>query len=309
MIIEKITLNNFQCFYGKQEIILGPGCNVIQGRNGTGKSRLFNAFLWCFNNRYYETNGGMRSTRNETDYFNLASRAGVELHESFEVSVEIAFALEDTEFNCDNIRLKRFFTWANGGSESQGIQLTYRQDHDTHQITDHEQIKRRLDDWIDLEFLNYMWFQGEALDELVKLDQKGVLQSLTAKISHYSFFEDLVADGLAFKTYATNKLVDAQTRYSKDAREAIRLNSLLKKEKTAEKDNLVQLDAITESLSELNKTIERCDSIIALTAESSDLLNKWKDAERNYEKKRSELTNRRETFSAQQEACLFIRAN
>ena len=39
---------------GFQKLKLGKGCTVIHGRNSAGKSRLFNAFCWCFMNRYYE---------------------------------------------------------------------------------------------------------------------------------------------------------------------------------------------------------------------------------------------------------------
>jgi DNA sulfur modification protein DndD len=50
MILEKLALENFRQFYGKQEIIFGGikerNITVIHAENGFGKTTLLNAFLW-----------------------------------------------------------------------------------------------------------------------------------------------------------------------------------------------------------------------------------------------------------------------
>ena len=46
MIIEKIELENFTCFAGKNSFSFKEGLNVIIGDNGYGKSQLYNAFYW-----------------------------------------------------------------------------------------------------------------------------------------------------------------------------------------------------------------------------------------------------------------------
>src|SRR5437763_1191824 len=46
MIIEKIELDNFMCYAGKQSMDFCEGINVVIGDNGYGKSKLYDAFYW-----------------------------------------------------------------------------------------------------------------------------------------------------------------------------------------------------------------------------------------------------------------------
>jgi DNA sulfur modification protein DndD len=46
MIIEKIELENFMCYAGKNSMEFTEGINVIIGDNGYGKSKLYDAFYW-----------------------------------------------------------------------------------------------------------------------------------------------------------------------------------------------------------------------------------------------------------------------
>ena len=48
MIITKINLKNFLCYYDENEFILTKGTNLIIGHNGSGKTKLFEALDWFF---------------------------------------------------------------------------------------------------------------------------------------------------------------------------------------------------------------------------------------------------------------------
>ena len=52
MILERIVLNNFRCFYGECEIFFATDAEknvtLIHAENGVGKTTLLNALLWCF---------------------------------------------------------------------------------------------------------------------------------------------------------------------------------------------------------------------------------------------------------------------
>ncbi len=46
MIIERVELENFMCYTGKNLMTFIEGINVVIGDNGYGKSKLYDAFYW-----------------------------------------------------------------------------------------------------------------------------------------------------------------------------------------------------------------------------------------------------------------------
>lgn len=49
MLIKKITIQNFLCYYGTDnEFLFTEGLNMVLGANGYGKSKLYDAFQWVF---------------------------------------------------------------------------------------------------------------------------------------------------------------------------------------------------------------------------------------------------------------------
>jgi DNA sulfur modification protein DndD len=46
MIINKVALKNFQCYYGYTEIVFSKDLNILLGANGEGKTKLFEAIMW-----------------------------------------------------------------------------------------------------------------------------------------------------------------------------------------------------------------------------------------------------------------------
>ena len=49
MIINKVTIENFLCYYGVKEFEFSKGLNIILGENGEGKTKFFDAVEWLLN--------------------------------------------------------------------------------------------------------------------------------------------------------------------------------------------------------------------------------------------------------------------
>lgn len=62
MKIRNISIENFQSYYGVNTLEFGDGLNLIIGKGGKGKSKLFNAFYWVLFGKIYITDYGWCST-------------------------------------------------------------------------------------------------------------------------------------------------------------------------------------------------------------------------------------------------------
>ena len=58
MIIKSIAIENFQCYSGgldKNKFEFRKGLNVIIGDNGSGKSKLYDAFFWVLYDKIFDS--------------------------------------------------------------------------------------------------------------------------------------------------------------------------------------------------------------------------------------------------------------
>jgi len=68
MLINRITISNFLCYYGPtNQLDFSDGLNIVLGANGYGKSKLYDAFQWVFGDGITDnaprlTAGGLKTT-------------------------------------------------------------------------------------------------------------------------------------------------------------------------------------------------------------------------------------------------------
>jgi DNA sulfur modification protein DndD len=101
MILEKIKLTDFRCFYGESSISFSEDAKtnvtIIYAENGVGKTTLLNALLWCF---YGETTARFEKKENILNYDALQEGRT-------SASVEVLFEHNDSRYIA-----KRFSTTA-----------------------------------------------------------------------------------------------------------------------------------------------------------------------------------------------------
>lgn len=207
MIIKRITIENFQSYYGEQTIEFSKGLNLIIGKGGKGKSKLFNAFYWVLFGKIYITDVGWC----ETDGLPQTSKGAMNRHEFINMKALCDAKEDDTIIAGVHLLLeddwgleyliertvsasrKNNGDWRNSSTwdvrpntikvsseSSTGNQVKY-----TYQA---EAIISRL---FPQEIRNYIWFQGESLESLIDFRKKETLEAAVQHISYYPYYQKL----------------------------------------------------------------------------------------------------------------------
>ena len=204
MIINNLTINNFQSYFGNQSLDFSEGLNLIIGSGGKGKSKLFNAFYWVLFGKLYITDIGWCDTdelpqsakgaMNGHEFINKRALFLAEIGDEVKTKVEIELRDDKArvyiiERSAISIKKAEAYedsnSWENFKSN---IQVRY----DDIQGTKIEQGERALfiiNKLFPEGIRNYIWFQGETLDNLINFRNKETLKEAVKHISYYPYYE------------------------------------------------------------------------------------------------------------------------
>jgi DNA sulfur modification protein DndD len=206
MIIKSISLENFQCYAGslsENRIEFKEGLNVVIGDNGSGKSKLYDAFYWVLHDKIFDS--ALRDfRRTEQVGENLISdKARFECQEGESISAKVQLELYETsEISGENTYLlERTYTIhlasSNGKKEwikSQKSELYVYNKTITEfkPVTDRDRIDLILKKFLPDDIKPYLWFQGEQVDSLIDFQDKDTLSKAINALSDISTFDDYV---------------------------------------------------------------------------------------------------------------------
>ena len=207
MILKKLTINNFQCFFGTNEILFHEGLNLLIGHGGKGKSKLFNSFNWLLFGRIYITDfgwaisdmlpGSANYLMKKHEIINkralyLANPGEkvectviLEIEDDKKINYEIERKIEATRK--DNEDWDSPNSWDVPSSELK-VRYEGRRGTDTKYG---EMAISIIEDLFPRGIRNYIWFQGESLDELINFKKEQNLKDAVKHISYYPFYEKL----------------------------------------------------------------------------------------------------------------------
>lgn len=151
MIIRRLTLEDFQIFYGRQTLDLGPGLYVVHGENGRGKTTLLSAVYFALFGHYYDRQDNAVSPRVMLN--RDARREG-----RSQVSVELLLDDEGT-----TVLIRRSFDL---GNPDRGVRLYVEKDGQT--LDDHS-ANMLLRNLLDEDVARFFLFDGEQLRDYEEL--------------------------------------------------------------------------------------------------------------------------------------------
>lgn len=185
MIIKKLTLNNFMCYYGTKPFEFADGLNIILGHNGDGKSTIFTAFNWIFNSAF---------NLNLSDVYSQKRYSEILENESFDVKVECVVIQYDSEY-----KISKLFTVtknANSATTSRIKEEVLKRDLQSGELlSDNRSISDLSRQVFPAAFRNFSMFETET--DALKIIEGKQLAELVKSFSdakHYEKLDEVIAD-------------------------------------------------------------------------------------------------------------------
>lgn len=207
MRINNITINNFQSYYGQQSVDFGKGLNLIIGKGGKGKSKLFNAFYWVLFGKLYISEIGWRSTDGLPNNANFALKRHEFINKKALKETEVgqyvntSVSVEIIDDNGLVYEIERSVSAQRVAHENWDHEKAWTVDNNTLKISYESTTGTKVKiadlaaDVISELFpegiRGYIWFQGESLDNLINFRSHENLRDAVKHISYYPYYEKL----------------------------------------------------------------------------------------------------------------------
>lgn len=302
MIIKSIAIENFQCYSGslsKNIFKFRKGLNVIIGDNGSGKSKLYDAFFWVLYDKIFDSSTRLLISTSDVG-INIVSdmvKATCAVNEKITTRVQLHLQeIKDTTSYPNEYILERSFTiqkikdskdyndpecWKVATNSVTTVEKKDIIDFKPMPGLDaFEKISNKL---LPNDMKPYLWFQGEQVDSLIDFKNE---KSLTEAINILSDINqyDLIIE------IANKAFKQAENAYRSELREKSKneaaANSLSNRQEELEK--LILRDE--GDLQEIEKNLVIADEY------KDELLAKIKDAQ-ELEQIKSDLKNSKERIN------------
>lgn len=316
MIIRNISITNFQSYYETQTLEFSKGLNLILGKGGKGKSKLFNAFYWVFFGKLYISDIGWRSTNGlpnnanfalqRHEYFNKKALHDTPIGESVEVAVSLE--LEDDKGTIYSIERTAVATrldddnWDNPNAwkvSDNHLRVIFDSPTGT-VIRDNDLAEDEISNLFPESIRDYIWFQGESLDELINFRKKETLRDAVKHISYYPYYEKLsnIISG------AKSKIISLETKHLKEKnKHNSTVTSLLSRQEylraKLEADKKKRKD-IEDHISTIEIALAADESKLSGMASYTGLVSQYKTEEN----KRNDINNQLTAIDERQRALL-----
>lgn len=301
MILTKVHLKNFMCFYGENLFEFSEGINVVVGDNGYGKSKLFDAIYWVMYDQCFDTSADDFKTTKQLNDKLISDRAIYEAdHGKIECSVSLTFydsRRENTYMLERNLSASKNDGDVTFGSSSIE-RITERRGVLSAQIIDDqdkiERLKRRI---LPDNIKPYMWFQGEQIDKIIDFKDSTTLSRAIDVLSDISTFDEISSITDSLVTSVENEKKKKQRSLSKDQVKSDDLQDEIKKKKSLLSDYENDLKQAKKGKKIAEERSEELLSKIDVAQEIRELDKEKKRIESEFNETVFKLDSLRESFN------------
>ena len=307
MKIRNISIENFQSYYGVNTLEFGDGLNLIIGKGGKGKSKLFNAFYWVLFGKIYITDYGWCSTealpintRNikmkKYEYINKKA-----LHDtdkgSVRCSVRIELLTDDNNLyeiersvsavRAEGVEWDSVFAW---NISPNTVKVSFDSNTGTRVLVD-DMAEDKISDLFPTGIRGYIWFQGESLDDLINFSNPENLKDAVKHISYFPFYEKLTE----IISQAKTKIESQESRHlreanqkNSDARSILRRMEQVQGKLQAEVEHKTQLE---NTISKIQVVLAEDEGKVSGLAKFSEIVTKYDKCDLEIKDINNELDN------------------
>jgi DNA sulfur modification protein DndD len=248
MIIKKIQIENYLCYYSINTFQFEDGLNIILGENNEGKTKFFEAVEWLFNGK-------------SVDIVNLISAKKlneISLGDSFGVSVSMTVEQYETES-----KISRSFTVTKKTTNEIDTSNVLFEGEETDNSTG-ERIPKNAQNLLDRIFpyqiRKYSMFKGET--ELNIFDNDEALANLINLFSDARHYEKYTEKGVFLREKA-ERAVQQSTKQNQDKQRDYNLLESEIANLHREKERLkVHLNSTEEEKAKLEKNIKEAEKFV-----------------------------------------------
>ena len=275
MIIKSIAIENFQCYSGKldkNKFDFRTGLNVIIGDNGSGKSKLYDAFFWVLYDRIFDSS--TRQLIQTSDFgINLVAdmaKANCAIGEKIVTKVQLTLQeFKSKSTYPEEYILERSYT-IQKVKDSQDYNELECWKIPNFSITTVEKkdilnfkpmpgldaFDRVIQKLIPTDISQYLWFQGEQVDSLIDFKNENSLTQAINILSDINYYDTIIQ--IAEKVFK-----QAETAYRSELKEKSK--------------NEVEAQALTKRQDELEKLIAKENKDLILVSKNLDFAEDFKD--------------------------------
>lgn len=290
MLITKISISNFLCYYGSaNQFDFVEGLNIVLGANGYGKSKLYDAFQWVFSdgitdNAPRATPGGLQAT-NAVKGELVSEKAKAECVIGESVEAKVIVEVESPRNNHQYVSQQKYQlirtyrtrrtdekAWVEPGkSEFQIMEF----DISTYKPVPEHKHADILERLIPVDVRPYVWFQGErGISNLIDTSSNGSLRSVIKRLSDIDRWDEYIR--VAEKAYTTAKNAFDQ-ELKKSDKNQVRIGELQTEQRLLETQVRRLEEQITNASQNQQSAQERKDALLA-SIEFAQTINKLTQA-------------------------------
>jgi len=257
MIIKKILIENYLCYYGIKEFNLENGLNIVLGDNGEGKTKFYEAIDWLFNG----------DSRNLDLLVSAKALAEAEYNDQFRVRVSMTIE----QFGEKKIISKSFIVQKRDDEEClisnfsiEGIE----ENKEGERIpVDGEML---LDKVFPEEIRRYSMFKGEK--ELNIFNNREALGLLINSFSSAKYYQKYLEKGTFLKLKAESAVDDATRLDRKKQQEYNSLDYKIKDLQKKKSNLTIYKNSNEEQINKVEENIEDAEKYVN-NAEALDIIN------------------------------------